>query len=291
MSDEAPIVGVVIRTLNESELIGRCLETLAGQNSSYELDIVVVDSGSTDRTVEIARSHGARIVDIDPADFDYSKALNVGIEATRGELVISLSAHAIPTDDAWVAGMTAPFEDPKVAGVACRQVPWEDATWLEVDRIGRTFGREPLVYSGTAPDGILFSNAASAFRRSVWREHAFTLPAAEDIEWARRVVAEGWTVRYEPGPVVYHSHNESPRARALRLIDVNRVHHPGDPPRTWRRTLREPLGLVRRDARTVLGLDQPVTRKLRYLGDVLTTAFFYVLDFSRAGSTAERRRG
>src|SRR4051794_24954760 len=148
MSDEAGTVGVVIRTLNESELIGRCLETLAGQNSSYELDIVVVDSGSTDGTVEIARSHGARIVDIDPADFDYSKALNVGVEATRGELVVSLSAHAIPTNDQWVAGMTAPFEDPKVAGVSCRQVPWDDATWLEVHRIRRVFGQARLVYSG-----------------------------------------------------------------------------------------------------------------------------------------------
>jgi rhamnosyltransferase len=280
-------VGVVIRTLNESELIGRCLETLARQKGDHELDIVVVDSGSTDGTVEIARSHGVRIVDIDPADFDYSKALNVGIEATRGELVVSLSAHAIPTDNEWLAGMTAPFADAKVAGVSCRQVPWDDATWLEVQRIPRVFGRERLVYSGTVPDGILFSNAASAFRRSVWREHAFTLPAAEDMDWARRVVGLGWTVLYEPGPVVYHSHNESPRARALRMIDVHRIRAG----RTWRMTLREAAGFTYRDSRTVLSLEQPIGRKLRYLGEVLSMAFFYVVDFSRAGSTAERRSG
>ena len=73
-------IGVVIRTLNESELIGRCLETLHGQQGGFELDVLVVDSGSTDSTLEIARDRGARILELAPTEFDYSKALNVGIE-------------------------------------------------------------------------------------------------------------------------------------------------------------------------------------------------------------------
>src|SRR5918992_6344856 len=80
-------VGVVIRTLNEAELVGTCLETLKSQRCDYELDILVVDSGSTDGTLEISRSHGARIHEISPDDFDYSKALNAGIERVGGDLV------------------------------------------------------------------------------------------------------------------------------------------------------------------------------------------------------------
>ena len=49
--------------------------------ADFELDVLVVDSGSTDSTLEIARDHGARIVELSPAEFDYSKALNIGIEA------------------------------------------------------------------------------------------------------------------------------------------------------------------------------------------------------------------
>ena len=83
-------IGVVIRTLDESELIGRCLETLACSAVTSSCDVLVVDSGSTDATLEIARSHGARVFELPPGDFDYSRSLNVGIEEVRGDLVVSL---------------------------------------------------------------------------------------------------------------------------------------------------------------------------------------------------------
>ena len=136
-------IGVVIRTLNEAELIGTCLETLRRQRSRFELDVLVVDSGSTDATLEIARSCGARILELPPGDFDYSKSLNDGIGQVRGDLVLILSAHAVPVDEHWVERMTAPFEDPRVAGVASRQRPWDDAPWREVLRLARQFGPDP----------------------------------------------------------------------------------------------------------------------------------------------------
>src|SRR5262245_58260067 len=115
-------VGVVIRTLNESEFIVRCIETLQRQQPTPDLYILVVDSGSTDAPVALAEGAGARILHMSPDDFDYSKSLNVGIEEVDGELIVLLSAHAIPLDDRWLAAMVAPFEDPGVAGVACLQV-------------------------------------------------------------------------------------------------------------------------------------------------------------------------
>lgn len=284
-------VGVVIRTLNERELIGTCLAALERQAGGAKLDVVVVDSGSTDETVEIARAHGARIVEIAPRDFDYSTALNRGIDQVEGELLVSLSAHSIPVDDDWLAAMTAPFEDPRVAGVSSRQVPWPDAHWLEVKRIGQTFVETRRVYTEKdVEEEILFSNAASCFRRDVWRRHPFTIPAVEDLEWARRVVANGWLVVYEPATAVYHSHNESPRAQARRMIDINRVPLEGAPPRTWLRTCHEASGFLRRDARWIFSLDLPFRRKVAHLAELVATVVYYVIDFSRPGTTAERRR-
>jgi hypothetical protein len=101
------------------------------------------------------------------------------------------------------------------------------------------------------------------------------------------MVAAGRTIVYEPAAQTFHSHAESPRAKARRLIDVNRVAGP----RTRRRTVREAVGLTVRDTRSVLGLDAPARRKAAHLADVLRVALFYVLDFSRSGTTAERRRG
>jgi glycosyltransferase involved in cell wall biosynthesis len=279
-------VGVVIRTLNEAELVGTCLETLKSQRCDYELDILVVDSGSTDATLEISRSHGARIHEISPDDFDYSKALNAGIARVGGDLVLILSAHAIPVDDQWVARMTAPFDDPQVAGVACKQVPWSSAPWREVHRLAQTFGDAPAVYDAGNADGILFSNAASCIRRSAWSQERFVLPAAEDLAWAREVVANGWRIVYEPGAAVYHSHDETPREQARRLIDINRA---GDAPRPWWKALREAAGYVRRDAKAILALDEPIRRKIAHLANLLAMVAHYVADFSRSGTTAEHR--
>lgn len=283
-------IGIVIRTLNESELIGRCLETLRRQRGTFELDILVVDSGSTDSTVEIVRSYGARIIELQPGEFDYSKALNAGIERARGDLVVSLSAHAIPIGEDWLEKMTAPFEDPQVAGVASRQVPWPDAPWQEIHRLRHQFGESACVYSGGTTHEIVFSNAASSIRRRAWRDQPFRLAAAEDHEWARRIVAAGWTIVYEPAATVLHSHHENARAQALRMIDINRVLDRDKARRTRRRTLQDAAGMVLRDSRKIAALDEPIHQKLVYLADLLRMVWYYVIDFSRVGTTAERRR-
>ena len=282
-------IGVVIRTLNESELLGRCVETLRGQHGDFDLDILVVDSGSTDATVAIARSHGCRIVEIAPRDFDYSKALNLGMAEARGDILVSLSAHAVPVEHGWLECVVAAFDDPKVAGVSTRQVPWPGAPWQEVKRLREGFGETRHVYTLESAGDILFSNAASAIRREAWVEHSFRLPAVEDVDWARRVVAAGWSIVYEPGTAVYHSHRETPREQARRMIDINRV-HTSAAERTWRRTLREAAAFYRRDARSILGLEEPIRRRLAYLTELSATVVYYLADFSKAGSTAERRR-
>lgn len=289
-ADSGPTVGVVIRTLNESEHIARCIQTLRQQHGGFELDVVVVDSGSTDGTVELGRANGARIVELSPDEFDYSKALNLGIESVRGDLVVSLSAHAIPVDDRWLETMLAPFADPAVAGVSSGQIPWPGARWQEVKRIRLQFDSVRRVYSRDTGDAILFSNAASAIRRSVWLEEPFTLPAVEDLDWGRRVVAAGLFVVYEPAAAVYHSHDEGPRAQARRMIDINRVRDGSAGGRPFARTLREAASFFRRDATAILALDEPIRRRLSYLAELATTVYFYVVDFSKAGTTAERRR-
>ncbi len=91
-------IGIVIRTLNESELIARCLDALRGQDGAFDLDILVVDSGSTDETLEIAKLT-VRGTSSSSLEFDYSTALNTGIEDVRGDVIVSLSAHAIPLDE------------------------------------------------------------------------------------------------------------------------------------------------------------------------------------------------
>jgi glycosyltransferase involved in cell wall biosynthesis len=286
-----PTIGVVVRTLNEAELIGTCLETLAAQRGGFDLDVLVVDSGSSDDTIAIARAHGARILEIDSTDFDYSKSLNIGFENVRGDVLVSLSAHAIPTDEHWLEVMVAALADERVAGVSARQVPWPGAPWQEVHRLGHQFPEDRRAYAA-GDEEIVFSNAASAIRRSVWREEPFALPASEDLEWAQRVVRAGWAVVYEPAATVLHSHHESARAQALRMIDVLRAAETGprSPLRLRLGTVRQAAGIFVHDGRKILSLDEPFGRKIAYLAELAAMVTWLVVDFSRAGTTAERRR-
>src|SRR5215471_1699720 len=135
------VVSFIVRSYTEAAFIGRLLQTLQDQKDiSLEQEIVVVDSELTDDTVRIARQWPVKLVQIRKREFHYSRALNLGIAESRGELIVILSAHSIPASATWLSQMLGHFRDQKIAAVYCRQIPWPDANWREVRRINQTFG-------------------------------------------------------------------------------------------------------------------------------------------------------
>lgn len=178
--------------------------------------MIVVDSGSTDGTQAIVASFPrATLIQIEPEDFTYGYALNLGVASVDAEVVATLSAHSLPIGADWLRNLVRPFERPRVAGVYGRQVPRANATILERFgmRLTGVLGSEPRLLAQRP----LFSNANGAFRRSLWLEHPFdeTLQGAEDIAWVRTMQARGYVIAYEPSAAVYHSHGE-PLIRHLR---------------------------------------------------------------------------
>lgn len=202
-------VAVVIRARNEAHFIGATLAAIVRPDACQPDAVVVVDSGSTDGTVDIVRSFPQiTLLQIRPQDFTYGYALNIGVAHAATDIVATLSAHSLPADNAWLAEMVKPFTMPSVAGVYGRQRPRANATALE--RVGMwltgVLGDKPRLLR----DRPLFSNANGAFRRSLWLEHPFdeTLGGAEDIAWVRTMQERGYAVAYQPTAIVYHSHGE-----------------------------------------------------------------------------------
>ncbi len=199
---------MVIRAKNEARFIG---DTLAAvQSQQYrDFEVVVVDSGSTDRTAEIARRYGARLVSIDPREFTYGRALNLGVRSSQGDLLVSLSAHATPESIDWLSCLVSGFRHPAVAGVYGRHIPRDNASPFELlgMRLSGVTSREPRLQDGSPR----FSNTNGAFRRDLWELLPFdeSLPGAEDIVWARRMQRLGYRIAFEPRAAVYHSHGES----------------------------------------------------------------------------------
>jgi rhamnosyltransferase len=280
-----PGVSVVIRTYNEDKHVGRLIMNLRQQSEYGEmLDIVVVDSGSTDRTKDIVKGHGLRLVEIAKDEFNYSKALNLGISESTKELIVLLSAHAMPCSPGWIAKIAGHFEKKDVAGVYCKQNPWPGADLQESVRLSKTFGAIPGEFDSTGDlMEMHFSNAASCIRRNVWQKHQFAvLPAAEDKEWADWAVSQGYRIVYDSAIAVYHSHTESPRRAARRVIELEKsADINGARRRTALLTARQSIGLLVRDIREILGTQAGGKEKLSCLKRSAGKCFWYAVDFNR----------
>ncbi len=289
-------VSCVIRTLNEAELLHRCITTLREQQGDHETEFVVVDSGSTDETTSIAKGLGAKLLFVDKQplkEFDYSRALNLGIAATTGDYVVSISAHAIPTTSTWLLPMLSHFSDDRVVGVYSRQEPWPHAVWTELARIQRQFSSASRVFEGEALDSEMrFSNVASVFRKSTWNQCRFTLPAGEDRDWAQRMLNRGCRIVYEAGTAVYHSHNESVRNRARRAVNLARSEDRAlGRARTLPRTLKELAGSIKTHTGEIYRLEASLPQKCLYEVSAIVQAGWYAVEMlgtTESGSSGIR---
>jgi len=212
-------VSVVIRAKNEARYIGETLAAVQGQHYR-DFEVIVVDSGSTDRTREIADDYGAKVITIAPKEFTYGRALNLGVANSQGQLLASLSAHATPETSDWLGSLVRRFGPPSVAGVYGRHIPRDNASFFELlgMQLSGVTSKEPRLQAGSAR----FSNANGATRRDLWELFPFNedLPGAEDIDWARQMQHMGYLIVYDPAAAVYHSHGESlPRLIKRQLHD------------------------------------------------------------------------
>ncbi len=204
------MISIVIRTKNEAKAIEKTLQLCLSQKEVPEFEIIVIDSGSTDGTLDIIRRYPAvKILHYDQPVFSFGHALNQAFKEAKGDILVALSAHAYPASEYWLKNLIEPFEDPQVAGVYGRQLPHKDA-WPPVEReycVG--YGANPLKI--ISAEKVTFSNANSAIRKSCWQERFFAehLMHTEDVEWAHAMVQSGYIIHYRPKAEVYHSHNES----------------------------------------------------------------------------------
>lgn len=199
---------IVIRAYNEEKHIERLLVGIQ-QQSIGEVEIILVDSGSTDRTVEIAAMYPVRIVSIQPEKFSFGYSLNRGIEVARSEIVVIASAHIYPLYPDWLSRLITPFEDPQVALTFGKQRGNEITHFSEHQIFAHWFPE----YSRRQQTNPFCNNANAAIRRTLWERNHFdeTLSGLEDIAWARWAIEQGYTIAYEADAEVIHVHNERPK--------------------------------------------------------------------------------
>jgi rhamnosyltransferase len=232
------VISIVIPVKNGGDDLRRCLSGIAAQRVEDDVEVVVVDSGSTDGSAELAESSGARVHRIAPEEFNHGGTRNLGVSLARGDRLVFTSQDAHAETGDWLARLVAPLDDPQVAGAYGRQVAHEGAKPPEQFFLDYLYGPHARTQRAASQSELsmattLFSNVNSAIRRDVFERFSFVddIVMSEDQEWSRRVLLAGYAIAYEPRAVVRHSHDYDLRAAFRRFyqsgFSARRSYAPG----------------------------------------------------------------
>lgn len=216
-----PLVSAIVPTRNGAATLPALLAALAAEQGRRPLEIVAIDSGSTDATLRLLDEAGARTLDLGGVPFGHASARNRAAAAAGGDVLLMLTQDVEPVGDGWLAALLDALGEPDVAGAFGRQVPRgaspEEAFLALVNygdsprRITRADLDRPF-----GPGRTFFSSAFGAVKRPVWER--IPLPPvvmSEDQAWALQALRAGHEIRYVPQAEAYHGHRY-PLGRAFR---------------------------------------------------------------------------
>ena len=198
-----PPVTVIMRTKNSQSTVAQALGALYSQDFT-NFDLLVVDSGSRDNTLDIVHEFPCAVIQIEAKSYFPGMVLNMAIERTASDIIVFLNSDCVPLTPHALSRLITAFGNPKTAAVFARQLPRPDAQpWVRRDYAAS------FPATGPAPSWIALSLPMAAIRRAVWEEHPFYTDAwaSEDTEWGRWVMRQGYAIRYVPDALVMHSHN------------------------------------------------------------------------------------
>jgi len=234
-------ISVVIPVKNGERYIESVLKAVFSQKSGSNFEVIIIDSGSKDKTLDIIKNYPISLYQVKEEDFNHGLTRNLGISKALGRYVILLTQDAIPCDKRWMERLVNNLErDGSIAGVYSRQVARKDSVIFTQFRVSRFFTskRERGVsqiedietYNKLQPlEKYIFcnfDNVSSCIRKATWENFKFQKTEfGEDIEWSKRVLEAGYKIVYEPDSAVCHSHDYSVRSWYQRnIINYKRLH-------------------------------------------------------------------
>jgi len=212
-------VSVVIPVKDAGEELRALLSLLVKQRGFSKVEIVVVDSGSTDRSVETAREFGAKVLQILPEMFSHSYARNLAAEHASGDYILFTVQDALPSSDRWLHELLSALKNNNVAAVSCAECPREDAdlfyracSWghyefLEVGKRDRIMSMPKIENYLTMRTNAGLSNLACLMPRQLFLQYKFRGNFAEDLELGLRLIRDGYHLAMLSSTRVIHSHN------------------------------------------------------------------------------------
>ncbi len=209
------MVSVLLPTLNAGEGINSLLTSI--RNQTVECEVVIIDSSSSDGTVEVAQSYGAKVISIGKAEFNHAGTRNYAVQSSHGDIIIFFTQDTLLYDEHCIENLIKPLKKAEVAASYGKHVPTEKA--IPTEKFARLFnypdraiikGREHIPEMGIKT--FFFSNVFSAIRRKEFEEiggFPENVIMFEDMLFAAKLIEGGYKIAYVPEAQVIHSHDYS----------------------------------------------------------------------------------
>jgi len=220
-------LSVLLLTKNGLPDLNRVLPALYEQKDVPPFEVIAIDSGSTDGSVELLRRFSVRVEQIAPETFHHARTRNLAAELASGEMLVFLSQDATPASSLWLNKLISNFGDPRVGAVYGRQLPRAGSFGERQDTLDTVYGAQKFVKDPAHRNGLgyrfyHFSDVNAAIRRDVWKASPFPedMKVFEDLGIAKLILDNGWKIVYEPEAAVFHSHNHSTVGLFKRYFDI-----------------------------------------------------------------------
>jgi rhamnosyltransferase len=218
------LAAIILLTKNGTCFLDESLVAIFSQQTRFAFQVLALDSGSTDGTLEILSHYPVHVTQIEPSNFQHGRTRNLGASLVSPDVkyLVYLTQDATPLPG-WLDALVGTVaDDSSVAGAFSRHVPRSDCNPLLARRIVEEWpqvgGRERIVKEIDSPlDAVrqwhmlaYFSNTSSCLRKDAWEKIPFPeVEFAEDVAWACKALAAGYRLVYEPASAVLHSHSGS----------------------------------------------------------------------------------
>jgi rhamnosyltransferase len=218
---------ILLLTKNDAHGVCACLNAVYSQKHIDPFEVLVIDSGSTDGTLDAVRRFPVRLEQIPPESFHHARTRNLAARSAKGEILVFLSQDAIPASTGWLRAMIYNFSDSTVGAVYGRQLPKPGSSLEREDALSALYGAQKMIKDPACRNrrGYLFyhfSDVNAAIRRSVWESTLFpeNLKVFEDLGIAKLMLDAGWKIIYDPAAPVFHSHKHTTAGLFKRYFDI-----------------------------------------------------------------------
>lgn len=220
-------LSILLLTKNGGGDLARVLPAIFNQETTIRFEVIAVDSGSSDGTLELLSDFPVQVEQIPAHQFHHARTRNRAASLANGNILVFLSQDAIPASRHWLETLIKNFDDAMVGAVYGRQFPKKGSTLERRDVFDAIYGTEKIIKDPAHRQGMgyrfyHFSNVNAAIRRNVWERNRFPeeLKVFEDLGIAKLILDDGWKIVYEPNAAVFHSHTHSTIGLFKRYFDI-----------------------------------------------------------------------